>query len=411
MKVTFSSQWFPPEKGTMVTQIARAIAAGGHDLQVLTGFPNYPEGVLFDGYPLRPYRRDEWEGHPVHRAPLYPSHGASGLGRIANYVSWAAGATLTAQAKVPRSDAWVVYSSPVTAGLPPLLSPRHRRSPVLTIVQDLWPESVTESGMLPGPLSRGPAPAAAGRVCDAIYRHSSLIGVISPGMRGRLTERGVPDDRIVDLPNWISDDHLLPDHKASAEARGALGLPEGFTFLYAGNLGRLQNLPPLIRAFKERPDANLVLLGAGIEAEPLEQLARSIGAANVHFHPPVPFESVGTYIAASDAAVVSLQDSPLMRVTMPSKVQASLAAGRPVLMHAAGDAAAIIQETGAGAVATPGDLSGTLEAIDRLVRASREELAAIGHAARATYLERYSPSAGVQRLNAALDRLVQENHD
>lgn len=407
MRIGFCTQWFPPERALIPQQIAQGILANGHDLEVLTGFPNYPTGRLHDGYPLRPYRLDEWRGAPVHRAPLYPSHGASAVGRIANYLSWAGAASAVAQARVPKVDAWVVYSSPVTAGLPPVLSPRHHGTPVLTLVQDLWPDSVLDSGMAPA-LAGGPLGRALQGMCTSLYRRSSLIGVISPGMRHLLVSRGVDDDRIVDLPNWLEDGHLDPFTPASPARRRSLGLPEGRTFLYAGNLGRLQRLEPLVEAFSLRPEAHLVLLGDGVVRQELRDLAARLGASNVHFLDPVPASEVGQFISAADAAVVSLADTHLLRNTMPSKVQASLAAGRPVLAHAAGDVAELITASGAGVAVPPGNVASITGAIDHLMSQDSEGWRSIGAAARTTYESTFSPAAGAQRLEAALQHMTKE---
>ena len=411
MRVAFCSQWFPPERALIPQQVARGIRHNGHDLEVLTGFPNYPEGTLHPGYRLQAYRRDEWEGSPVHRAPLYPSHNPSAGGRIANYLSWAAAATGVAQARVPKVDAWVVYSSPITAGLPPLVAPRHRGTPVLTMVQDLWPDSVTDSGMAPGHVTSPRVGRLLESACMRIYRSSTRVGVISPGMRAVLAERGVPEEQIVDLPNWLDDGHLRPESTPSPQWRAALGLPQGRTFLYAGNLGRLQALEPLIDAFAQRPTANLVLLGDGVAREGLQELAKRRDASNVTFLPPVPPHEVGEFIGAADVAIVSLADTRLLRSTMPSKVQASLAAARPVLAHAPGDAAALIASRRAGVAVPPGDVDGLVRAVDDLLGASQDALAQMRSNARQTYNDLFSPSAGAARLGSVLETMIKETHD
>ena len=343
MRIGFVTQWFPPEPGTVVpSAIAEGLHDAGHEVEVLTGFPNYPTGRVMDGYRVRPYQRETTaSGIPVHRAPLWPSHDSRAVARMANYLSFAAGASAVARARMPRPDVWLVYSSPATAVVPVVRALRRHRVPYFLLIQDLWPDSVTGSGFVGG-AAGATVEAVLTRFCDATYRHAGGIGVISPGMRRVLVERGVPDRIVHDTPNWVSDDHLLPELAPDPALRRELGLPTGRLWMYAGNLGELQGLDALVEAFARRPEAHLVLMGDGVARARLEGLARRLGADNVRFTRPVPTTEVGRWLAASDIQVVSLQDTPLLRVTMPSKVQVALASARPVVAHASVEAAEVV---------------------------------------------------------------------
>lgn len=409
MRIAFVTQWFPPERGTLVSAaIADGLAGRGHQVDVVTGFPNYPTGRLHPDYPLRPYRRDRPRaGVVVHRGPLYPSHNANALGRMANYTSFAIASSWTARRRLARPDVWLTYSSPATAALAAGTAPRRLRAPSCLIIQDLWPDSVTESGFVGGRLGQI-AEVALTRFCDWTYRRSDAIGVISPGMRGILVGRGVPPAKIHDTPNWIDDGHLRPPGEWGAELREPLGLPPGRLFMYAGNLGELQGLEPLVEAFAACPQAQLVLIGDGVAKDVLRRSCAQRGLDNVHFLPPQDVSRIGDYIAASDVQIVSLKDTPLLRATMPSKVQASLAAGRPVLAHAPGDVAELIVRAGAGLAAPPGDIAGTAAVVRQFCAADEDRLRQWGQAARHCYEREFAPAAGAARLEkmlvAAIDR-------
>lgn len=403
MRVAFVVQWFPPEPGTFVSSsIAHGLADRGHDVHVLTGFPNYPTGRLMEGYPLRPYRRDRLsENLTVHRAPLFPSHDRSGLRRAANYLSFAAAASWVSWHSLPRPDVWLTYSSPATAALPALVAPHRLRAPHVLLVQDLWPDSVVESGLVSG----RPAALAAtvlSRFCDWAYRRADVVATISPGMAALLEARGVPHDKLAHVPNTLDASHLRPDVRPTARLKKELGLPDGRLFMYAGNLGELQGLDLLIEAFAATPEATLVLVGDGVLAPHLRELAGRLAATNVHFTGPQPPDQVGAYVAASDIQVISLRDTPLLRATMPSKTQTALAAARPVLAHAAGDVATLVDTVACGASATPGDRARTVAAIRALNAATEEELDAQGRAGRRYYEENFSPGAGIDRLERLL---------
>lgn len=407
MRVGYVTQWFPPEPGTVVpAAIATGLVGLGHQVEVLTGFPNYPSGTLMPGYPLRPYRRDTGPADvTVHRAPLFPSHSASAIPRAANYLSFAAAAAAVGRAAIGRPDVWLVYSSPATAALPAFCMPRRHRAPVFLLIQDLWPDSVTGSGFMTSGASGG-VEKALSRFCSWTYDRAAGIGVISPGMRQLLVARGVPNDKIFDTPNWIDDDHLHPDLTSESVERGALGLPEGRLWMYAGNFGELQGLDALIRAFASRPRAQLALVGDGVARERLGRLAADLGATNVRVFPQQPVSEIGRYIAASDVQIVSLQDTPLLRVTMPSKVQTAMAAARPILVHAGGDAADVVVRAGAGWRASPGSVEELVAAIDDGLDAPSERLSAMGLRSRAVFVDDYSSAVGPPRLAAALEQAM-----
>lgn len=403
MRIAFVTQWFPPEPGMLVaSSIADGLASRGHDVDVLTGFPNYPTGRLHDDYPLRPYRREKRSSLvTVHRAPLFPSHDRSAIRRAVNYSSFAVAASVVARTKVPKPDAWLIYSSPATAALPALMGPPSSRAPYYLMVQDLWPDSVTGSGLVAGRTSQA-MEHALGRFCNFIYERSAGIGVISPSMRAILTERGVDPVKLYSTPNWVQDDHLSPDVQASDALRSSLGLPSGPMFMYAGNMGELQGLGALVEAFGQCPQANLVLLGGGVARPKLEALAASHGWSNVHFVAPKESDVVGRYIAASDVQVVSLLDTPLLRATMPSKVQVSMAAGRPILAHAAGDVADVVERNGAGRATPPGDVGAASRVVRALASTPAADLRAMGHRARDYYEKNFSPAAGLNQIEAML---------
>lgn len=407
MRTGYVTQWFPPEPGTVVPEsIARGLAEQGHTVDVLTGFPNYPTGKVMPGYRIRPYQREVLTpAITVHRAPLFPSHSSAAVPRMANYASFAAGASAVARAKVARPDVWLIYSSPATAAVPALRLLRRTQAPIFLLIQDLWPDSVTDSGFVGG-LPGRVVTDVLDRFCRLTYRRASGIGIISPGMRAVLVARGVPDAIIHDTPNGIDDSHLLPHATPSAAARAAFGLADGRLFMYAGNLGELQGLDALIRAFAARPDAQLVLVGDGVARTRLVALAHDLGASNVRFLGQVSLAQVGELIAQSDVQIVSLHDTPLLRVTMPSKVQTSLAAGRAVLAHAAGDAASIVTDNRVGWSAAPGDPEAVLAALDLALATSDAELEAMGRAARALFEERFSRDSGARRLSDALEATV-----
>lgn len=405
MRIGFITQWFPPEPALVPAGIAAGLASRGHDVDVITAFPNYPTGRLHDGWRQRAYQRDsQGERVTVHRSPIYPSHDNRAVHRAANYLSFAGSAAVNVTTRLPRPDVWLVYSSPATAALPALIARPVLRAPICLHIQDLWPDSVTGSNLVRGRVAqiidRGLT-----SFTNASYKRASRIGVISPGMIDILIRRGVPPEKISWVPNWGLDDRV----DSHPELRRSLGLPRGPLFLYAGNLGQFQGLASLVDAFAQVPEAHLVLMGDGVERESLAQAAVVAPSGNIHVRGRVAADEVAAFVAASDVLVVSLQDTPLLRATMPSKVQSSLAAGKPIFVHGAGDVANVVVQAGAGLAVAPGNHQGVVAGLRELSSRSAT-WPHMGEAARRCYEEVFCPQVGISRLEAMLEQATEEGH-
>lgn len=405
LRVLMATHWFDPEGGAAGHPgvIARAIRDLGHDVQVVTGFPTYPEGVVFDGYRNRPYLREVVDGITVHRGAIFPSHDSRALHRAANYLSYAASGSLTAVGASRRADVTFVYSSPATTAVPAMAVRALRRVPYLVHVQDLWPDSVTSSGFLAdGPAGR--VESGLHRFCDAVYRRAHTVAVSAPGMADILRRRGVPPDKLALLPNWADERHFTPRARSEALAR-RLGVVAPTVVMYAGNLGELQGLETVVDAaarLAHRTDVLFALVGSGV-AEPRlrEEVARR-QLGNVRFVPAQPFDTIGDVLALADVQLVALKDVPVLRATLPSKLQANLAAGLPVIGVVGGDAADVIERSGAGSAVAPGDGAALARAVEDFAALDATARAAMGAAARSTYEREFSRGTIVARLDTLL---------
>lgn len=220
MRILILSQWFQPEPFMKGLPFAKALAARGHTVEVLTGFPNYPGGKVYPGYRVRPWQREEIEGIRVNRVALYPSHDNSGLRRMLNYLSFAFSCLLLGSWLVGKADVIYVYNL-VTLGPAAFWLRLLFRAKVLIDVQDLWPESVSNSGMLPG----GAANRLLSAVCNGVYRRADGVAVLSPGFKRALVQRGVAPDKIQVIYNWCDEraQQPLPYDEKLAQALGLDG--------------------------------------------------------------------------------------------------------------------------------------------------------------------------------------------
>jgi colanic acid biosynthesis glycosyl transferase WcaI len=205
MKVGIVTQWYAPEPVVIPGNLAEELAARGHEVRVLTGFPNYPDGKLYPGFRQRWRHSSVTDGVTVRRVPLYLSHDSSARNRAANYLSFAAISSLTALRYLADVDVVYVYLTPATVFAAPALLRLLRGIPLVIHVQDIWPESVTASSMAP----QGRIGRLAERVLHAamhkVYRAAASIAVIAPSMGELVMARGADAGKVHVILNWADE--------------------------------------------------------------------------------------------------------------------------------------------------------------------------------------------------------------
>jgi len=401
---------YDPEGGSAAVAgaICRSLAELGHEVHVLTGFPNYPHGKIYPGYRLRPYQYELRSGVHVHRVPLFPSHDRSAARRAATYLSFAASASLRWRL-LSRVDGWLVITSQATTAIPAMVARALFRRPYVLHIQDLWPQTVVHSGFVRGHRTLDVITRCLHALCDTSYRWASAVAVTAPGMAAALHARGVSHDKLAVIPNWIDEATFRPVPPDPALAR-RLGLA-GFVVMYAGSLGDVQGLDTLVEAaalVRDLPDVRIVLAGTGVAETRLRRLAGDAG--NVVFLGQQPVNRMADLAALSDVQLVSLADRPLFASTVPSKVQVALASGRPIIGAIGGDAARLIERSGAGSAVPPGDPVALAGAIRRMRGLDDGARAAMGRAGRQFYLERLSSRIGGSALSTLVRHAVGSTH-
>jgi len=411
MRIGLVSQWYPPEGAFIPGNLAQGLAARGHQVHVLTTFPSYPHGRVYPGWRQRWGHREEHGPVTVRRVPSYPSHDTSAARRVLSFASFAATSTMAGVSALRGVDVTYVYHPPPTAVAAAAVHRLVRRTPVVLHVQDLWPESVLQSGMAPtGRAGRSFARNLA-RLMRATYRLASAIVVISPTMGDLVVRQGADPDRVRVVWNW-TDDELFRPVPPSPEARAAIGHRGRPTVMFAGNLGLLQGIETAIRAAAALRDrVDLVLVGSGAGEEAARRLAGELGADNIRFVGRQPGERMAALYAAAEWQLVCLRDLPALAGTVPSKLQAALACGVPVIASAGGDTAAFVGATGVGLVAAPEDpvtLAARFAQAADMPAGGRAEL---GARARQVYLDRLSLPVGVDQFDDILTKLAARRGD
>lgn len=403
MRVVVLSQWFPPENVCIPADVARSLAVAGHDVTVLTAFPNYPTGEIFAGWKQRPWHDARTDQYEIRRTASYPSHDSSPLRRSAGYLSFGIMSTVFGWSRLRRADVVYVYHPPLTSAFGAWLNNGVSGTPYIVHLQDLWPDSVIEAGMIRG-LTLRTASAILYQICQEIYRRAAAIICIAPTMASTLRQRGVPEQTVHVIPNWADEESFFPTTRDTVMASN-LGFAGLFTVMFAGNTGHLQGLDVAIRAAAQLQDLNdfrLVLVGDGIARATLETLAADISADNVIFMPAQPVTAMNEVTHCADVQLVSLRDLPLFRGTIPSKLGAVMASGLPAICAVNGDAARLVEEAGAGWSCAAGSVEAMVSVFRSAYAASPADLESMGAAARAFYELRSGRAAGAM----AIERLL-----
>ncbi len=396
MRILFLTQFFQPEPFFKALPFAKELLERGHEVEVLTGFPNYPGGNVYPGYKIRLWQKETMQGVRVNRVALYPSHDKSARKRFLNYASFALSSSLVGPWLVGRPDVIYVYHPPGTIGLPALVLRFLKRSRVVYDIQDLWPDTIASTGMFSG----GAAMRLLDRWCRFVYRSADRVVVLSPGFKRVLIERGVSEDRIRVVYNWadVSAEHAEPE--AGFEAK--------FVVLFAGTMGPAQALDTVLEAARlcKDPRVQFVFIGGGVDRDRLESRALEEEMSNVTFLPRRPMEQMPPLLAAANLLLVHLSDDPLFKITIPSKTQAYLASGKPLLMAVGGDAEALVLESGAGFTCRPEDARALVTEVERAASLPVEVLQEMGSRGKRYYDEKLSMNHGVTEMERIFAEVV-----
>ena len=401
-RILLLTQWFDPEPTFKGMVFARELVRQGFDVEVLTGFPNYPGGKVYPGYRIKLLQREIIEGVQVTRVPLYPNHDQSAVKRVLNYVSFAASSLMYGLFMARRADVIYAYHPPLTVGITASLIRLLRRIPVVYDIQDMWPDTLRATGMVNNVRALNVVAA----VCRWVYRRVDHIVVLSPGFKRLLVQRGVPVAKVDVIYNWADEAALVaPQGQLPASFPGS----EQFRIVFAGNMGKAQALDTVLDAAALLQARNsrvyFVLLGGGVEVSRLKLRAAELQVRNVVFLPPVPMAEVGTLLHAADALLVHLRKDPLFEITIPSKTQAYMAVGKPLLMAVDGDAADLVVQSGGGVVAQAENANALAEAADALAAMAPEALQAIGNKAQRYYQQQLALQVGVSKFGVIFKRL------
>ena len=342
MKILIVSQYFYPET-FRVNTLAKELADRGNDVTVLTGYPQYPQGEIYDGYGFdKPYEK-EWNGVKIHRIKMRP-RGHNAIGLLRNCSSFVTQGYKWVRKCKEKFDAVYVFEvSPVTVGLPAIKYKKKFGAPVFFNVQDLWPENVEEVLGIHNPLIIG----MINRIVDKIYKYSDKILCTSEGFAENIANRGVERDKLVYWPQFCQKPDFTEAVKPDCYEE------KDCNIVFAGNIGDAQGLDLLVEAAEKLKDVPVMwhIVGDGRAKEKLEAIvAEKQLTDRVHFVGKVSEAEANIYVKYADCAYLSFKECKLFDLTIPAKMQTYLACGTPILCAAGGQSAKIVEEANCGFV-------------------------------------------------------------
>lgn len=403
MKILLLTQWFDPEPTIKGLAFAKELKAQGHEVQVLTGFPNYPGGKVYEGYKIKLFQKEVIDGINVLRVPLYPSHDSSAIRRIFNYVSFAFMAMLFGIFFTKKADVIYAYHPPLTTGIAAVFIKLFRRTPVVYDIQDLWPDTLKATGML----TNDRILKIVDYVCLFVYKFVDHIVVLSPGFKQRLLNKSVPENKVSIIYNWCNEAEL-----SNKDPNSTVQLDkQKFNIVFAGNMGKAQMLDTIFEVasnMKNYTDIQFVFVGAGTETERLKQRKINENLENITFIPRVPMSQVGNILEQASALLVHLKQDKLFEITVPSKTQAYMAIGRPIIMGVPGDAADLVVKAQCGEIAISENAADIEKAILNIYQLPKEQQENLGKNGKAFYFKELSLNKGVEKFISIFKNISQK---
>lgn len=376
------AQYFYPEQ-FRINDICIEWVKRGYKVTVITGIPNYPQGKYYEGYGLFKKRKETYKDMDIIRIPLIP-RGNNAIMLVLNYMSFVvSGFFWKTFTKIKSDYVFIFEVSPMTQAFPGVWYAKKRKIPCYLYVQDLWPENVEIITGIKNKIIIG----AIGKMVDYIYRGCTRIFTTSESFVHSINERGVQLDKIEYWPQYAEDFYIPIDEMSIPE----IPKDDAFNIIFAGNIGAAQGLdilPKVAEIIKTRSDKKIRfnIVGDGRYKKEFVNIVNAKGLDEMfNFIPKQPATRIPEFMAASDAAFLSLTDNPLFAMTIPAKLQSYMACGIPNIASASGETAKIIKKSNSGLCGKPGNAEELAGNIIKLSSTSREELKKLGDNARKYY--------------------------
>lgn len=390
MRILVFSEVFWPED-FIINDLVREWVKMGHDVEVVTQYPSYPQSYVFEGYENHGYMTEDWEGVKIHRYPFVEGYRDSKLRKFANYYKFVKGGKREVDSLKGRFDcAFVSQTGPLTVAYPALYAKKKLGIPVNIWTCDIWPDVVWSYGIPKNAITNAILEKTIRSIycgCDRIFISSKRFSETI----GRYTE-----DECVYAPNWL---------RPTENVRSSLRLEKGrIHFTFTGNVSRYQNLINTMKGFVKAGIANaqLNIVGDGSYIKEVKETAEQLGASNIVFHGRKPYNEMYDVMMQSEVLVLPLMPQEGIEKTEPFKIQSYLQAGKPIFGVLNGAGRDIIEENGLGLCADPTDVTAIAEGFEKMIAFAWEHKENVRSAATHLMDTRFNKSEIVTRITENL---------
>jgi glycosyltransferase involved in cell wall biosynthesis len=403
MRVLVISQYFWPEN-FRINEIADAVYSLGHEVDVMTGKPNYPEGKIFSGYSSWSVKKETWKNILIYRLPILARGKKSAFRLALNYLSYILSGLLFAPflLKKKKYDVIFVYGvSPIFQVIPASFLGWLKGVPVVLWVQDLWPQCAEATGYIKSGLLLN----ILEKFVKFSYLHTDLILVQSQAFIEPVSKLA-PNIPVLYYPNSVDKNFYDPKQLVVADINS---LKSGFTVLFAGNVGEAQSMETIASAAKKLlpyPEIKIVIIGSGSKIDWLSNEIKQKSLNNIFLEGRYPVEIMPTLMRQASVLLVSLTDQPIFSLTVPNKIQAYLAVGRPIIACLNGEGARIVEEAKAGLSVKAEDAIALANAILSMYQMSDKELLQMGDNGRTYFKANFDEDSLINDLIKHFECLV-----
>ncbi|MDK0889776.1 glycosyltransferase family 4 protein [Clostridium perfringens] len=383
MKILVVTQYFWPEE-FRINDICKGLKEAGHDVEVLTGLPNYPEGKIYKGYSWFKKGVKEYNGIKIMRVPMIPRGKNSSMMLALNYVSFMVNASLKALTLIGKKydRVFVFQVSPITSAVPAIILSKLKKIPSYIYIQDLWPETFYSIINIKNKKIRSKMK----NICNKIYNSFDKLLIASKGYEDILLKEGFKKEKFEYFPQW-AEDFYSENLKKVSENRI-------FTVTFAGNIGKAQSVNTIIEAAnlaKENKNIKWQIIGDGSEFENIKYLVKKYSLeSTVDLLGRKPAKDMPKYFSSSDGLIVTLKNEEILKVTLPAKVQSYMAAGKPIIAAISGEGSRTIKESKSGLVGEAEDYKALYENVIKLYDMNENERIRIGNNGKEFFKENFT---------------------
>ncbi len=398
MRILVISQYFFPEN-FRINDLVFSLKKRGHQVEVLTGKPNYPKGDYFEGYSWKNPSEEEIQGIKVHRANLILRKKGGGLRLFLNYFSFVFFAFFKIFKLKRTFDKIFIYApSPITVGILGVVAAKRFRCKSYLWVHDLWPESVRVAGGISNAFVLG----LIDKMTKIIYRFTDIILVQSPEFKNYIKNQKIPDHKLVYYPYYAENFYKVVDKQ---EKYNKL-FPKGFNMLFAGNIGVAQSFDTIVSAFEliKEYKINLIILGDGRDKERIKRVTKEKEIYHKFFFlGSFPPEEMPFYFACADSLLITLKRADIFSYTIPGKLQSYLACGKPIIGALDGIGRKIISESKSGLCSASEDYNSLSKNILSMYKSSKTKRESYGQSGLVYYNKKFSKNYLIKRLEVIME--------